>query len=110
MNNTPNTHGGPRKNAGRKPKDPSGPVVRVTTWITAKQAKYFADNPRLNKTAQIQAALDAWISPTDNKKLWKMATLIVEKIKAAQCVPSEKIDWNMLEELWFEWLEEQRWS
>ena len=57
-----NKHGGSRKNAGAKTKDPSGPVVRVTTWITAKQAKYFADNPHLKRTAEIQAALDAWIS------------------------------------------------
>jgi len=62
MNKPINKHGGKRLNAGRKPKDPSGPVVRVVTWISAKQAKYFADNPHLNRTDEIKKALDAWIS------------------------------------------------
>jgi len=65
-----NKHGGSRLNAGRKPKDPSGPVVRVTTWITAKQARHFAENPRLNRTAQIQAALDAWISGVEKSAIY----------------------------------------
>jgi len=58
----PNTHGGSRLNAGRKTKDPDGPVVRVVTWISAKQAKYFADRPHLNRTDEIKKALDAQIS------------------------------------------------
>jgi len=69
MKVTPNKHGGKRLNAGRKTKDPSGPVVRVTTWITAKQAKYFADNPNLNRTEEIQAALDAWISGVEKSAI-----------------------------------------
>jgi len=56
-----NKHGGKRLNAGRKTKDPDGPVVRVVTWISAKQAKYFADSPHLNRTDEIKKALDAWI-------------------------------------------------
>jgi len=67
---TPNKHGGKRLNAGRKTKDPDGPVVRVVTWISAKQAKYFADNPCLNRTAQIQAALDAWISGVEKSAIF----------------------------------------
>ena len=85
MKVTTNTHGGSRKNAGRKPKDPSGPVVRVTTWITAKQAKYFAENPRLNRTAEIQAALDAWISGVETSSFQYGAELardiLIEEIE-----------------------------
>jgi len=62
MNKPINKHGGKRLNAGRKIKDPSGPVVRVVTWITAKQARHFAENPHLNRTDEIKKALDAWIS------------------------------------------------
>jgi len=58
----PNKHGGKRLNAGRKTKDPDGPVVRVVTWISAKQDRHFAENPRLNRTDEIKKALDAWIA------------------------------------------------
>lgn len=42
-----------------------------------------------------------------NKKLWKMAKVITDKQKSAKEEPTDKIDWNMLEEEWFDWLQEE---
>jgi len=40
------------------------------------------------------------------QKLWEMAKVITEKQKAVLIMGEQKPDWNQLEELWFEWLEE----
>ena len=45
--------------------------------------------------------------PMANKKLWEMAKVITDKQKAAKEYPSDRIDFNLLEEFWFDWLEEQ---
>lgn len=45
--------------------------------------------------------------PLTNQKLWEMAKVITDKQKAAKYQPTEKVDWNMLEEMWFDWLEEE---
>jgi hypothetical protein len=45
--------------------------------------------------------------PLTNQKLWEMAKVITEKQKAAKEQLTDKVDWNMLEEMWFDWLEEE---
>lgn len=45
--------------------------------------------------------------PLTNQMMWKMAKIITEKQKAAKEQPTNKIDWNLLEEFWFDWLEEE---
>jgi hypothetical protein len=40
------------------------------------------------------------------QKLWDMAKVIVEKQKAATTVDINMTDTDLLEELWFDWLEE----
>ena len=45
--------------------------------------------------------------PLTNQKLWEMAKVITDKQKAAKEQPTDKVDWNMLEEMWFDWLEEE---
>jgi hypothetical protein len=42
-----------------------------------------------------------------NQKLWDMAKHITEKQKLAKELPTDKVDWNMLEETWFDWLYEE---
>jgi hypothetical protein len=42
-----------------------------------------------------------------NQKLLEMAKVITEKQKAAKVEPTDKVDWDMLEELWFDWLKEE---
>jgi hypothetical protein len=39
-----------------------------------------------------------------NQKLWDMAKVITKKQKAATEIDLSKVDWNMLEETWFDWL------
>ena len=43
--------------------------------------------------------------PITNQKLWEMAKLITDRQKKAKESISENIDWNDLEESWFDWLE-----
>lgn len=45
--------------------------------------------------------------PLTNQKLWEMAKLITDKQKLAKELPIDNVDWNMLEEMWFDWLEEE---
>ena len=45
--------------------------------------------------------------PLTNQKLWKMAKVIADKQKAAKEQITDKVDWNMLEGEWFDWLEEE---
>lgn len=45
--------------------------------------------------------------PLTNQKLWGMAKVITDKQKTAKEQPTDKVDWNMLEEMWFDWLEEE---
>jgi hypothetical protein len=40
------------------------------------------------------------------QKLWDMAKVIVEKQKDATIIDIKQIDTDLLEELWFDWLEE----
>lgn len=42
-----------------------------------------------------------------NQKLWEMAKVIVSKQKETMISDSSKIDWNMLEDLWFDWLDDE---
>lgn len=44
--------------------------------------------------------------PLSNNDLWRMAKIITQKQKKATSVNYKKIDWNSLENDWFEWLEE----
>lgn len=45
--------------------------------------------------------------PLTNQKLWEMAKVITQKQILAMGTLKDKIDVNILEELWFDWLEEQ---
>jgi hypothetical protein len=45
--------------------------------------------------------------PLSNEKLWKMAKLITDRQKKAKDEQNKNPDWNMLEEMWFDWLEEE---
>lgn len=45
--------------------------------------------------------------PLTNQKLWEMAKTITEKQKSATEQSKDKIDWDMIEEMWFDWLEEE---
>lgn len=45
--------------------------------------------------------------PLTNQKLWEMAKVITDKQKSAKEQSLDKVDWNMLEEMWFDWLEEE---
>ena len=36
-----------------------------------------------------------------------MAKVITDKQKAAKENTTDKVDWNILEEMWFDWLEEE---
>ena len=44
--------------------------------------------------------------PLTNQQLWVMAQTITEKHKKATEVDLTKVDWNMLQGEWFDWLEE----
>lgn len=46
-------------------------------------------------------------NPITNKKMWEMVKVITEKQKAAKEMTVDNVDWNMLEGMWFDWLEEQ---
>jgi hypothetical protein len=45
--------------------------------------------------------------PLTNQKLWEMAKLIADRQKNAKELLSNKVDWNMVEESWFYWLEDE---
>ena len=45
--------------------------------------------------------------PLTNQKLWEMAKLITDRQRKAKDEPTDKVDWNMLEEMWFDWLEDE---
>ena len=45
--------------------------------------------------------------PLTNQKLWEMAKLITDRQRKAKELQTDKVDWNMLEEEWFDWLEEE---
>ena len=44
-------------------------------------------------------------NPISNQKIWEMAKVIVDKQKSAKDL-TEKVDWNTLEECWFDWIED----
>lgn len=45
--------------------------------------------------------------PLTNQKLWEMAKLITDRQRKAKESTSDNIDWNFLEESWFDWLENE---
>ena len=45
--------------------------------------------------------------PITNQKLWDMAKLITDRQKKAKERKEDIVDWNDLEEMWFDWLEEE---
>jgi len=47
------------------------------------------------------------VKPLTNQKLWDIAKVITAKQKAAKEELTDKVDWNMLEELWFDYLKEE---
>jgi cytochrome c-type biogenesis protein CcmH/NrfG len=42
-----------------------------------------------------------------NEKLWEMAKLITDRQRKAKEQPTDVAYWDMLEEMWFDWLEEE---
>ena len=60
-----------------------------------------SQNPQLNIGA-VRHSL-----PLTNQKLWEMAKLITDRQRKAKELTTDKVDWNMLEEEWFDWLEEE---
>ena len=60
-----------------------------------------AENPALQQGA-VRRSL-----PLTNQKLWDMAKLITDRQRKAKELPTDKVDWNMLEEEWFDWLEDE---
>jgi len=60
-----------------------------------------AETPQLNISA-VRRSL-----PLTNQKLWEMAKLITDRQRKAKELPTDKVDWNMLEEERFDWLEEE---
>jgi len=45
--------------------------------------------------------------PLSNQKLWEMSKVIVDRLKTAKELSTNNVDWDILEEMWFEWLEEE---
>lgn len=45
--------------------------------------------------------------PITNQKLWEMAKEITDKLRNAKTMPTDKVDWDLCQELWFDWLEEE---
>jgi len=45
-------------------------------------------------------------NPITNQKIWDMAKVIVDKQRIAFESDSANLDWNSLEEDWFDWIEE----
>ena len=60
-----------------------------------------AENPQMNIGA-VRRSL-----PLTNQKLWEMAKLITDRQRKAKDEPTDNVDWNILEEMWFDWLEEE---
>ena len=56
----------------------------------------------MNKEPETRCSL-----PLTNQKLWEMAKVITDKQKAAKEKPTDKVDWHMLQEMWFDWLEDE---
>ena len=67
------------------------------------------ENENLNEPQKPQLNIGAVRRslPLTNQKLWEMAQLITDRQKKAKDEPTDKVDWNMLEEMWFDWLEEE---
>lgn len=66
------------------------------------------ENENLNETQKPQLNIGAvrHSLPLTNQKLWEMAKIIVDKQKKAKDLKSD-VDWESLEEDWFDWLEEE---
>ena len=66
----------------------------------------------MNKPQKLQSNIGAVRRslPLTNKKLWDMAKLITDRQRKAKELPTDKVNWNMIEEEWFDWLEEELFS
>lgn len=82
-------------------------------WLV-EQVEQISNNKNLSKQESINLynkaieqakALDK--PKYTNQKLWEMAKVITDKQKAATEIDLSKVDWNMLEESWYDWLEEE---
>ena len=62
---------------------------------------------KLNTETQLPQTIVRESLPLTNQMMWKMAKIITEEQKNAKELPTDKIDWNLLEEFWFDWLEEE---
>ena len=67
------------------------------------------ENENLNEAENSQLNIGAVRRslPLTNQKLWEMAKLITDRQRKAKELPTDKVDWNMLEDEWFDWLEEE---
>lgn len=67
-------------------------------------------NDKLSNEAQSQPSCLGAVRrslPLTNQKLWDMAKLITDRQRKAKELPTDKVDWNMLEDEWFDWLEDE---
>jgi hypothetical protein len=67
------------------------------------------ENENINEpqTQQLNIGAVRRSLPLTNQKLWEMAKLITDRQRKAKELPTDKVDWSMLEEEWFDWLEEE---
>lgn len=67
------------------------------------------ENENLNETQKPQLSIGAVRRslPLTNEKLWEMAKLITDRQRKAKEQPTDMAYWDMLEEMWFDWLEEE---
>jgi len=74
-------------------------------FITDDYEQVDQDNPVLIGSTNLVHKYKIILKPKyTNQKLWDMAKVITEKQKAATEIDLRKVDWNMLEETWFDWL------
>ena len=74
-------------------------------FITDDYEQVDQDNPVLRGSTNLVHKYKIILKPKyTNQKLWDMAKVITKKQKAATEIDLSKVDWNMLEETWFDWL------
>ena len=67
---------------------------------------YYLDETAI-RTALEQFVVEEQHNTITNQKLWEMARLITHRQKEATKKQTDKVNWILLEEMWFDYLEEQ---
>lgn len=67
------------------------------------------ENENLNEPQkpQLNTGVARRSLPLTNEKLREMAKLITDRQRKAKEQPTDMAYWDMLEEMWFDWLEEE---